>query len=504
MSTDPPNGLRALKQYAAELQQARVSRRALLRASVAAAAAGVAAPQAPALAAPALPPGRSLDLAQGLAPGTALATSPRLPLAGIASNQAAPLLQGDITDWYQVGAALSLPVTVLAIDGLIPEGITPAETVENYDELASRLDELPGGLAMLPTDMIDARVNTLEFDGVSPLFATATEEQPVIKIGVAGDIIFGRHGGNYQRRYGDYAMPMYQVKDFMATFDVTVANFECFVSETIRPPELDDPHTLDFVTVPDSLQGMVMAGIDAVSMANNHAVYSNAGYGLPGMNDTIRHLNEAGIPPFGVGQDLDEARSPWVAEVNGVSIAFYGVDGVTANIDYPDDPAVVGGVNVGATSSRGGTNPLQMSQCTADIERLAGEHDIVIAYFHMGFQYIWTPRQWVVDVSRQCIDAGATVMISSHPHATMGMEFYNGKPIFYSIGNFVYDQMFSVETREGLFLDMTFRGRECIGFRTHGVEIMDFVQPRFMSSREQVGFMDRFWRSVDLTRVQQR
>src|SRR5680860_1691219 len=121
---------------------------------------------------------------------------------------------------------------------------------------------------MLPIEMIDARVNTLEIDGVNPHLAASTPETPVVKIGVAGDIIFGRNGGNYQRRYGDYSFPMYQVKDFMSTFDVTVANFECFVSETIEPPELTDSNTLDFVTPPDSLQGLVMAGIDAVTMAN--------------------------------------------------------------------------------------------------------------------------------------------------------------------------------------------------------------------------------------------
>jgi poly-gamma-glutamate synthesis protein (capsule biosynthesis protein) len=104
---------------------------------------------------------------------------------------------------------------------------------------------------------------------------------------------------------------------------------------------------------------------------------------------------------------------------------------------------------------------------------------------------------------RDCIDAGASAVLTSHPHATMGMEIYNGKPIFYSIGNFVYDQMFSVETRQGYFLDLTFRGRDIVGFRIHGVEIMDFVQPRFMSAREHAGFMDRFWRSVDLTRRRQ-
>lgn len=504
MSSEPTKDLVQLQETARALQSARTTRRALIRTGALAAGAGVlglAPTSAPAAPGNSIPLDK-LVLAQGLAPGTALVTSLRLPLPGIGVGQVAPLLQGDIANWYEVGTPIPLPVTLFAVDRYTPDGSTPSEVVADYDALIVRLDETPGGLAMLPIEMIDARVNTLEIDGVNPHLAAATAETPVIKIGVAGDIIFGRNGGNYQRRYGDYSFPMYQVKDLMSTFDVTVANFECFVSETIEPPELTDPNTLDFVTLPGSLQGLTMAGIDSVTMANNHAVYP---YGVSAMNDTIMYLNEAGISPWGVGQDLDEARAPWVTEVNGVSIAFYGVDGVTANLDYPNAAGVLplGDANVGATASRGGTNPLMMANIMVDIDRLAGEYDIVLPYIHAGEQYIWTPMDWVVDVSRQCVDAGATAVLTSHPHATMGMEIYNGKPIFYSIGNFVYDQMFSVETRQGYLLDLTFRGSDLVGFRIHGVEIMDFVQPRLMSAREHAGFMDRFWRSVDLTRRQQ-
>jgi poly-gamma-glutamate synthesis protein (capsule biosynthesis protein) len=82
----------------------------------------------------------------------------------------------------------------------------------------------------------------------------------------------------------------------------------------------------------------------------------------------------------------------------------------------------------------------------------------------------------------------------------MGMEIYKGKPIYYSIGNFVYDQMFTVETREGYFLEMTFVGNELKGFRIHPVDTLDFVQPRFMSGLQTASFNDRFWRSTDLLR----
>ncbi|HEV2066980.1 MAG TPA: CapA family protein [Thermomicrobiales bacterium] len=426
----------------------------------------------------------------------------RLPVLGIGSAQVAPLLQGAIKDWRELGCPIPLSVSVIAIDGLVPDGGKPAETVADYAALVTALDKNPGAVAMAPIDQVDIQLSVLEIDGVNPLVATGTDDAPIVKVGVAGDIIFGRNGGNRQRAYGDFALPMYQVKDVLSLFDFTFANFECFVSETIAPPELTDPVTLDFVTTPDSLEGLVRAGIDAVSMANNHAVFNHGGFGIEAFFDTRRFLEEAGIPSFGVGNDLDEARAPYVATVNGMTIALYGVDGVTANLDYPGDWAV-NGAHSEATASSPGTNPLVLTQVTADIERMAGKYDIVIPYFHMGEQYLWTPRDFAVEVSRACIDAGATLVVSSHPHTIQGMEIYKGKPIYYAIGNFVYDQMFSVDTRTGYLLDLTFRGKDVIGMRIHGVEIVDFVQPRFMSERENASLMDRFWRATDLLRREQ-
>ena len=500
--TSHQTDLQRLQAYAETLQQRRTNRRSLLKsgAAVASAAALGRASAFSAAAAPASPvdPNRA-SLAQGLTAGTALVTSPRLPLPGIGNAQVAPLLQGEVTNWSAVGSPAPIAVTLVAMDGYVPQGSSPASTVADYEGLVDALDDDPGAFAMLPIEMIDCRVNTLDIDGVNPLYAAATEAAPLVRLGVAGDVIFGRNGGDRQIEFNDWNLPVYQVKDFMKSFDVTVSNFECFVSDTIDLATVDP---LDFVTRPESLQGLVDAGFDAVTMANNHAVFSYAGYGIPGMQETMGHLNSYGIPPFGVGMSLDEARAPWVTEVNGVTIAFYGVDGVTANLDYPDALGVqnMGGNPVAATASGGGTNPLTLDQNLADIEALAGQYDIVLPYFHMGEQYIWSPMQWVVDVSRQCIDAGATAVLTAHPHATMGMEIYKGKAIYYSIGNFVYDQMFAVETREGYFLELTFLGSELKGFKIHPIDTLDFVQPRFMSGIQAASFNDRFWRSTDLLR----
>lgn len=436
--------------------------------------------------------------ARHLPSGYALVTSLRLPLVGIGATQLESIINGEVTEWSDVGCPVSVTPVPMAIDGIVPSGMTPETTVADFEELAAAFDSTPGGFAVVPTDQIDFRVNTLKVNGIDPLLSSGGESAPVARIGAVGDIIPGRNVAAHIRQFGDYSVPLQRVKSHLSEYDFTFANFECFISETLEFPELVDANALDFLTRPDFVPTMVDAGIDAVSMANNHAVYSHAGWGIPAFQDTYGFLTNGGVPVFGAGMDLDQARQPHVAEVNGLSVALYGVDGITGNETWPHALGVVAGADSQATASRGGTNPLNLDQVTADIERLAGQHDIVIPFFHMSEQYFWIPQDWAIETAHRSIDAGASCVISSHPHTIQGWEVYNGKPIFHGIGNFIYDQMFSVDTRQGYVLELTFRGGDVVGFRVHGVEIEQFTQPRFMSQGENAAFMDRFWLSTDL------
>ena len=436
--------------------------------------------------------------ARHLPSGYALVTSLRLPLTGIGGNQLESVVSGAISNWSDVGCPVSVTPVPMAIDGIVPAGMTPEATVADFEELATAFDTTPGAFAVIPTDQIDFRVNTLKINGVDPLLESGSESSPVARIGAVGDIIPGRNVAAHIREFGDYSVPLQRTKSHLAEYDYTFANFECFISETLEFPELVDANALDFLTRPDFVPTMVDAGIDAVSMANNHAVYSHSGWGIPAFEDTYNYLTNGGVPVFGAGMDLDQARQPHVAEVNGLSVALLGIDGITGNETWPNAFGVVPNAGSQATASRGGTNPLNLDQVTADISNLAGQHDIVIPYFHMSEQYFWTPQDWAIETAHRSIDAGASCVISSHPHTIQGWEIYNNKPIFHGIGNFIYDQMFSVDTRQGYVLELTFRGGDVVGFRVHGVEIEDFTQPRFMSQGENAAFMDRFWLSSDL------
>jgi poly-gamma-glutamate synthesis protein (capsule biosynthesis protein) len=246
------------------------------------------------------------------------------------------------------------------------------------------------------------------------------------------------------------------------------------------------------------LEGFTLAGIDAVTLANNHSVWNDEGWGVQGLLDTIVALDSHGMPYFGAGPTLAAARAPWVVTVGGTRIAFLGIDAVTAN-DEVEPGAATGvlDVDVGATSDSAGTNPYLAAQVVEDIAAATTVADVVIPYFHLGAEYVAVVPPWAVQAAHAAIDAGAAMVVTNHPHLNQGMEIYAGKPIIYSPGNFILDQMWAAEVRSGYALEIILRGAAIVGLRFHGVEIEDFHQPRPMSSGEQAALMDRFWAATD-------
>ena len=447
----------------------------------------------PPAAAPTAPPAAS-----GAVPaGMALVTSPRLPLKGISSAQAAALLNG-AQSWRDLGSPIATPVKPYAIAGMEGNGLAAPTQVNDYAALVAELAKTPGGVAVVPVDQIDFQVGRLDIDGVDPL-ATASG---AVRVGVTGDIIPGRNVAIHARQYGDWSHPFLKMKDFLNSFDVTMSNFECVISDTIAPPEESNANTFDFIASSDVIGAMKACGIDAISLANNHTAWNDGSYGIDVFTNMLTLLEQGGLPYFGGGRDLDQAQLGFQTTVGDTSIVFLGIDGVTANVDFAGQIGTVGNDIgsgfAGASASKAGTNPLDLAKVNAKIASLAGEYDIVIPYFHMGEEYVWTVPAWCQQVTHAAIDNGATMVLTNHPHLIQGMETYKGVPIIYSLGNFVFDQMFSVDTRTGYVLDLTFSGKKVAGLRVHGFEIEDFNQPRLMNESENAALMDRFWRSTDM------
>ena len=426
----------------------------------------------------------------------AIITSPRLPLQGIGADQALPLIRGGVANWRALGSPLAFPVQLLAIASEVPPGVQPAATFPDYDALVTAMATNPGAVALVPLTHVDFRANVLSVGEDDPLLRYVASETPAVRVGMIGDVVPGRNVHAHMVKYGDFTRPFAQVADHLRQYDLTVANLEGNLSDTLT--QSSDPHSTSFVSSTQMIEGFQLAGIDAVSLANNHSVYNNEGWGAQGLLDTIAALDAGGIGYFGAGATLERARVPWIGEVNGLRVAFLGIDGVTAN--YEVDPGVDNGVvefDAGATDSTPGTNPYASGQFIPDIAAASEAADLVIPYFHMGAEYIGVPTRWAANGAKAAADAGATLVVTNHPHVIQGMEIHNGKPIVYSLGNFILDQMWGVEVRSGYILELVLQPGRVLRLRCHPIEIEEFHQPRLMAAGESANLMNRFWESTE-------
>ncbi len=447
----------------------------------------------------------------------ALVTSPRLLVRSLALDKANAVLSGQVTNWSDVGSPMPVKLEVVHWSGgPVAANANPALSVASYDELVGLFPAHPGAVSLASASELDFRANSLIVDDFDPArdpdpgdaypfrrnlvlefgdrvptslaerardLASQVESEPApdqaFTVTMVGDIILGRTVHTIMTRLNDYAAPFRLVADELATADLTIGDLECSLSDTIPPP--DDPFTFQFMTFTAGAQGLRLAGIDGVSQANNHSM----NFGASGMRDTLAALDATGIRHFGIGETLDQACEPAIFDVRGTRVAFLGYDGITGDTN-------------GATGDSPGTAPLSFERLSQDIAAATKRADIVIPFIHWGVEYTLTPTGEQRSLARRAIDAGATMVVGSHPHWVQGIEEYRGRPIVYSLGNFVFDQDWSPETKQGLIMHLVFQGSRLAALRLVPVRIENFYQPRILTGEEKTVILDRVWNSTDL------
>jgi poly-gamma-glutamate capsule biosynthesis protein CapA/YwtB (metallophosphatase superfamily) len=250
------------------------------------------------------------------------------------------------------------------------------------------------------------------------------------------------------------------MRSLISSADLALANMEESAPTRFRFHR----HGTVFTGDPALLGGIARAGIDVASVASTHI-----GDGGPaGILQTVASLKSHGIVPFGAGVNLAAARKPAIFEKGGVKIAILGYDGISSRY-------------YGATATTIGDAPLKSAYFRADIKaaRAAGA-DVVIAFPHWGIEYTSGPSALQQRLDRQMIDAGADIVIGNHPHWAQAMEVYKGKPIWYSLGNFTFDQSWSEPTLEGITLELTFRGRTLVQAWMNPHILIRAVQPNLL------------------------
>ena len=310
---------------------------------------------------------------------------------------------------------------------------------------------------------------------------------------------------NLQGR-SDPAAAYRHVRDTLLAADLRFANLECALAGSSTDPLVDDiPHKRWIHSEPDQVAALESVRMSAVGVANN------VNYPWQAMLKSIAVLADAGIAHTGGGHDLGEARAPVILDVRGTRVGF---------IQYA---ATVFPFNHAATDTRPGIAPIVVSTAyqappnldkpgqppivltwvddaslaamRADIEALAARSDVVVASYHWGISNSTDVVDYQRVVGRAAIDAGADVVMGHGPHTYQQIEMHRGRPIFHSIGQFVFDDRLRLgKHEEGLLIRLLIRDRQVAGISLvpswrDATNLVRLHSPQSDKGRELLGYL---------------
>ncbi|MFH1392082.1 MAG: CapA family protein [bacterium] len=257
-------------------------------------------------------------------------------------------------------------------------------------------------------------------------------EPPEITLMFVGDIMLSRGVGNKMLKESNYKWPFLKIADYLQEADLLFGNLEGPLSDK----GVDTGKKYSFRADPKALDGLIYAGFDVLSIANNH-IYD---WGEQAMQDTILRLKNNNILPAGLGEKP-------ILEIENTKISFSAYTWpLPEKIDLP-------------------------------------EADIKIVSMHIGEEYQKKSNLEQQKFARMAIDAGADLVIGHHPHVTQEIEKYKDKFIFYSLGNFVFDQQFSQDVKNGWIAEIIIKNKKIIKAEPINIIITSQYQARLKPAR---------------------
>lgn len=354
---------------------------------------------------------------------------------------------------YKIAAATSLILVVAALLFFAPpkaKNTLVSPLASGKPSVLSDLRELQYTPEPLSIERIFSHdrtwIATLSADHVRTMIAT-------------GDVIPARSVNFQALKYNDFTWPYLHTADLLKSADVTFVNLETPLLRTC--PTTNEG--MIFCGDARHVQGLQFAGVDIASVANNHA----GNHGEKGVDETEEILSSASIRTTG-------REKPLLYPLRGITMAFLAYNDISApqpGVANADDERIKN-----------------------DIAAARKQADIVIVSYHWGVEYRAQPDDRQVYLGHLTIDAGADLVIGNHPHWIQPVELYKGKLITYAHGNFVFDQMWSQKTREGVVGRYTFYDSQLIDVEYIPISIDDYGQatyPDTQSSRRMLEEMKK-------------
>ncbi|AOT68476.1 CapA family protein [Geosporobacter ferrireducens] len=260
------------------------------------------------------------------------------------------------------------------------------------------------------------------------------EKKETVTISLAGDVMLDRSIGSQIERNGvDY--PWIEVKPYFEKSDLVLLNLETSVG--VKGAASPDK-SYTFQSKPETLTGLVNAGVDGVSIANNHIL----DFGQEGFIETLENLEKSKIKYAGGGRNIQKALTPAIWEVNGQKIGFLAFSRVIYDMSWY------------ATDKRPGIVSAYdhyVNQIKDTVSQTKQHVDYLIVSVHWGKELDQFPQGYQEKLGKVIIDSGGDVVMGHHPHVLQGIEFYKNKPILYSLGNFVFNSKGQLSNRSMIF-----------------------------------------------------
>ncbi|WP_449241277.1 CapA family protein [Desulfoscipio gibsoniae] len=259
---------------------------------------------------------------------------------------------------------------------------------------------------------------------------TLPEKQDSVCLVAVGDIMLSRYVAQKIKEYDDPSFPFAGVKWYLQGGDIVFGNLEGPVTpgREIQIPEMV------LRADPCMAPALKDAGFDILSLANNHV----PDFGKQGILDTMHYLDSTAINYAGAGRNEEAAFAPRYMDVKNVRLAFLAFNDATV---VPNSYLAGDGP---------GTAVMEPGKVAAAVRKAADNADFTVVSLHAGIEYASEPDDTQVYFAHLAIDAGADLVLGSHPHVVQKVEQYRGKYILYSLGNFIFDQLWSDNTREGV------------------------------------------------------
>ena len=278
-----------------------------------------------------------------------------------------------------------------------------------------------------------------------------------------------------ERGNADYVFA--STKGLIEEADIAIGTLNAALSDF--PPLKGCVQTFVLVGRSENADALANAGFDVMSVATNHI--KNCGLldcGDRAFFDTLANLYRVGIEPVGAGENLAAALNPVIVTVNGIRFCFVSLGEI--------EPSAF------ADTAKPGIAELTSANLRRAIQNARNLSDVVIVLPHWGSDYSPTPNYRQLEFAEVATEAGADLVIGNHGHVIQGMKEFNGVPVFFGLGNFVFDQSWSLETQQGIIVRVIFEGTELQSFAVLPVHIEKNGYVFIPEAEEAASILSRF------------